>query len=120
MASEHWCQVHKTKFFKTANMKSYAHPVKDADGKLLSWCNEDAQETEPKQAETAPQKEETPKQEFKSRSEEIETNMWWKILADLIIHKEIDTTKPAGKLLRTALMAKMLSVLDIKIANKEP
>ena len=28
--SEHYCTVHHTKFFKTANMKSYAHPVKDA------------------------------------------------------------------------------------------
>ena len=41
--SEHYCTVHHTKFFKTANMKSYAHPVKDAEGNTLEWCNEDKQ-----------------------------------------------------------------------------
>lgn len=74
-----------------------------------------------------PQKGEPPKtvsQEIKEnmewKSDQITINMFWRILADLIMHKEIDTTKSAGKALRTALMAKMLSVLDIKIANKEP
>ena len=40
--SEHWCGVHKTKFFKTEKMKSYAHPVKDAEGNTSGWCNEEA------------------------------------------------------------------------------
>jgi hypothetical protein len=53
VSESHWCDRHKTKFFKTANMKSYAHPIKDADGKTIGWCNEDkleapAQEPEPK------------------------------------------------------------------------
>lgn len=41
--AEHWCKVHSTKFFKTEKMSSYAHPVKDGDGKTISWCNEDAE-----------------------------------------------------------------------------
>ncbi len=53
------------------------------------------------------------------KSDQITINMFWRILADLIMHKEIDTTKPAGKALRTALMAKMLSVLDIKVEKKD-
>lgn len=42
--AEHWCDIHKTKFFKTANMYGYAHPIKDKDGKTIEWCNEDAKE----------------------------------------------------------------------------
>ena len=38
--SEHWCEVHQTDYFKTPKMKTYAHPVKDAAGKTLGWCNE--------------------------------------------------------------------------------
>ena len=44
MADKHWCKIHNTKFFKTEKMSGYAHPVKDAGGELLSWCNEDAEE----------------------------------------------------------------------------
>ncbi len=42
--AEHWCDIHKTKFFKTEKMSGYAHPVKDAGGETTAWCNEDAQE----------------------------------------------------------------------------
>lgn len=42
--AEHWCKIHNTKFFKTAKMSGYAHPVKDAEGKTTAWCNEDAEE----------------------------------------------------------------------------
>ena len=38
----HWCAKHKTPFFKKGNMKGYAHPIKDADGKDTGeWCNEE-------------------------------------------------------------------------------
>ena len=40
--AEHWCDTHKTKFFKTAKMSGYAHPVKDSDGNTTGWCSEDA------------------------------------------------------------------------------
>ena len=49
--SEHFCSQHNTVFFKKGNMRGYAHPVKDAEGKTLSWCSEDAQ----KVAELPPQ-----------------------------------------------------------------
>lgn len=42
--AEHWCDIHKTKFFKTEKMSGYAHPIKDAEGKTARWCNEDAKE----------------------------------------------------------------------------
>ena len=42
--AEHWCEIHKTKFFKTAKMSGYAHPVKNEDGITTAWCNEDAEE----------------------------------------------------------------------------
>lgn len=44
MAKGHYCKIHKTPFFKTANMRGYAHPIKDGEGKTIEWCNEDAQE----------------------------------------------------------------------------
>lgn len=53
MASEHWCKIHNTKFFKTAKMSGYAHPVKDAKGELLEWCNEDAEEVSKSESQEA-------------------------------------------------------------------
>jgi hypothetical protein len=38
--TEHYCEEHKTKFFKTANMKTYAHPIKDDNGNTAGWHNE--------------------------------------------------------------------------------
>jgi len=34
--SEHWCSEHKTKFFKSTKMKSFAHPIGDTG----EWCHE--------------------------------------------------------------------------------
>jgi len=40
-AQEHWCEEHQTKFFMKGKMKSYAHPVKDANGNDTGeWCHE--------------------------------------------------------------------------------
>lgn len=33
---EHWCELHQTNFFKTAKMKSFAHPILGTD----TWCYE--------------------------------------------------------------------------------
>ena len=41
--TQHWCKEHNTKFYKSAKMKTYAHPVKDDKGVLISWCNEPAE-----------------------------------------------------------------------------
>ena len=42
--TEHYCEFHQTDFFKTDKMRTYAHPIKDKDGKTVGWCNEDAKE----------------------------------------------------------------------------
>lgn len=34
--AEHWCKEHKVKFFKSGNMKGYAHKIAGTD----QWCNE--------------------------------------------------------------------------------
>ena len=36
---ENWCKEHETDWFKTPKMKAYAHPVKDASGATVGWCN---------------------------------------------------------------------------------
>jgi hypothetical protein len=41
---DHYCPIHNTKFFKSANMKGYAHPYYENGAK--KWCNEGKQETE--------------------------------------------------------------------------
>jgi hypothetical protein len=35
---EHWCEIHKIKFFKSKKMNSYAHPYEENGEK--KWCNE--------------------------------------------------------------------------------
>ena len=45
---EHWCAEHKIAFFKTSNMKSYAHPI-GATGK---WCHEHTGEPVPEAPKT--------------------------------------------------------------------
>lgn len=37
---EHWCEQHRTIFFKRGQMKGYAHPIKDNNGQTTGWCNE--------------------------------------------------------------------------------
>ena len=44
--------------------------------------------------------------------------LWWRELGEMLRAKDIDLTKPAGKAMRTAYYAQMLSVLDIKIGDK--
>lgn len=39
--TQHWCKDHDTAFFKKGKMKSYAHPIKDAEGNDTGeWCYE--------------------------------------------------------------------------------
>jgi hypothetical protein len=38
--TKHWCKEHNTAFYMKGKMKAFAHPVKDAAGTLVSWCNE--------------------------------------------------------------------------------
>ena len=56
---EHWCAEHDTAFFKTEKMKSYGHPIKDAEGNQVIdekgksiWCHEH-KEKAPAKAEKA-------------------------------------------------------------------
>lgn len=48
---KHWCEKHKTKFFKRGNMPGYAHPVEGTK----EWCNEPATEAEGKPVPEMPQ-----------------------------------------------------------------
>ena len=55
--TEHFCDFHATKFFKTEKMSGYAHPIKDKNEKTVGWCNEDAKEVaklEPREKESPP------------------------------------------------------------------
>jgi len=36
----HYCTTHQTVFFKKGKMKGYAHPITDAEGQTIGWCNE--------------------------------------------------------------------------------
>lgn len=40
----HYCKEHNIKFFKTAKMKAYAHPIAGQEGK---WCNEPTEQAAP-------------------------------------------------------------------------
>jgi len=61
MASGHYCTIHKTPFFKTKNMRGYAHPIKDASGNTVQgpdgkdlWCNEQEKADEHVVVDTTP------------------------------------------------------------------
>lgn len=90
------------------NIKGYAEPP--AEGKkaykLLSVGEAPEVHAEP------------PSEVGKPAPQEI--GMWWKELGEMLRAKDIDITKPAGKAMRTAYYAQMLSVLPIEIKNKEP
>ena len=72
--------------------------------------------------------EEVTQPEMKSRSEEIEMNMWWKISSEMIGNEPlmayIEANFKSGKLFRKAVtlavITKMLSILPIKLESKEP
>ena len=49
--SQHWCKEHEAVFFKKGKMKSFAHPLKDAEGKDTGeWCHEHSNESTPEDA----------------------------------------------------------------------
>ncbi len=61
--AEHYCSKHATIFFKKGKMKHYAHPIENADGETVGWCNEDAEEVaklEPQKPEPVPLQEGEP------------------------------------------------------------
>ena len=119
--ADHFCEKHGTKFTKKTKDGEtwYSHPYEDAQGDK-KWCNEDAKEVsklEPRTLEPVPLAEgEDPLP--KTRSQEIAEHVWWKELGEMIRAKDIDMTKVAGKLMRTAYYAQMMSILDIKIEDK--
>lgn len=54
--SAHWCDKHNTAFFMGGKMKSFAHPIKDANGKDTGeWCHESAKTTTPAEKVIAPE-----------------------------------------------------------------
>ena len=44
--SQHYCETHKTNWFKRGRMKNYAHPIGDTD----QWCNEPTVASAPPEA----------------------------------------------------------------------
>ena len=72
--------------------------------------------------------EEAPQAETRSRSEEIEMNMWWKVASEMIGNEPLmaytEANFKSGKLFRKAVtlavITKMLSILPIKLEGKEP
>ena len=65
---------------------------------------------------------------IKSRSEEIETNMWWKIASEMIgneplmayIEANFKSGKAFKKAVTLAVITKMLAILPIKLESQEP
>ena len=47
-----------------------------------------------------------------------ERGMWWKELGEMIRAKDVDVTKPHGKLLRAAYYTEMMRVLDIEFKEE--
>ena len=52
MSESHYCKEHDTVWFKSKNMRNYAHPVKTSDGETVfddsgkqKWCNEPESDT---------------------------------------------------------------------------
>ncbi len=40
---DHYCEIHGVKFFKTAKMKGFAHPIEGTEP--TQWCNEEDMES---------------------------------------------------------------------------
>ena len=75
MTESHYCEEHQTKFFKTAKMSGYAHPIKVND-QTVGWCNEDAEQVaklEPVKPEPVPPQEE---EEALPESKEMTKRDW--------------------------------------------
>ena len=66
---KHWCEKHKTKWFKRGKMQSYAHPIEGTDP--AKWCNEEIDSEESKeQLESEPSPEATPEKSSDNLPEE--------------------------------------------------
>ena len=124
MTEGHYCSIHNTVFFKRGKMRGYAHPIKDGNGEDTGeWCNEKdlekVQNLEPQPSDRLlPKDQAIIDDEVKTKDQRIAEHVWWKEMGEMLRAKDIDQTKPAGRAMRTAYYAKMLSVLDIKIEDK--
>ena len=142
MSEGHYCTVHGAKFTrKTKDGKEwYSHPYEDENGDK-KWCNEKdlekVQNLEPQPSDKLLPKDQkiidevvgvkpTPKsvsedirENMEWKGKQITENMFWGHLKDWLVLKEGDKgADPFWKQLRTVYLAKMLSVLDIKIEDK--
>lgn len=52
------------------------------------------------------------------KDQQIEKNMWYKELGEMLRAKDIDTSKPHGRLLRQAYYAKMFQVLGLEFKEE--
>ena len=65
---EHWCEKHKTKWFKRGKMQSYAHPIGDTG----EWCHEHKAEPKPASKPAVQPEPESPPDTLQSPTEVIE------------------------------------------------
>ena len=94
--SGHWCETHQTDYFKTPKMKTYAHPVKDATGKTLGWCNE-PEGAAPTQQETTPADKPFEPQINQQKQTSIETQHAITKVVELRVGNVIDDDDPLYK-----------------------
>jgi hypothetical protein len=71
----------------------------------------------------APESKSTPSKEVKytsdTRSQEIETNMWWKIVSDCLGNGVIDRKSTVGGIIERVFKVKMMQVLGIEVEKKQ-
>ena len=71
--AEHWCVEHNTVFFKKGNMRGYAHPIKNANGVTVGWCNEPEHDAPPEAEHQPPP--ETDKRQASIEAQNALTNL---------------------------------------------
>ena len=122
MAVTNWCKEHSKVWFKTKNMRGFAHPVDgvvDEKGKA-KWCNRPEDWEEP--AETTPTETHPSKQPLEIAPQE--RGMWFKEVGEMIRcgiltrEKILGEEKPVAKAIFQSYWANMLVGLSIKVEDK--
>lgn len=109
----HYCEIHKTPFFKRGKMRGYAHPILDADSNDTGeWCNEPEGQTEAK-------KQEKPFTYSPEKSASIETQVAVKAVTDLWIADKLPTDCQEVTLLRSWILSHLDAVKPTAPAVKE-
>lgn len=109
----HYCNEHKTPFFKKGKMRRYAHPIKDADGNDTGeWCNEPEGQTEV-------EKQGKPFTYSPEKSASIETQVAVKATTDLWIADKFKADDKEVQLLRDWIMVHLSSLDRLRKVAEE-